>query len=162
MKGKRQMEMRRTKRKNKKKKKWFIGIITFLLVVLLAIGGYALYLYQGAKKLVNEDMHNPVDAIDTTVTKEKLRKTEKINILLLGIDSEEDQFGRSDAIMVMQLNPVDNEMKIVSIPRDTRTEIIDRGIEDKINHALDFGVKVCGDPSLLKVEIVPVDSFNDK
>lgn len=161
MKGKRQMEMRRTKRKNKKRKKWFIGIITFLLVVLLAIGGYALYLYQGAKKLVNEDMHNPVDAIDTTVTKEKLRKTEKINILLLGIDSEEDQFGRSDAIMVMQLNPVDNEMKIVSIPRDTRTEIIGRGIEDKINHAFAFGANECGAPCGANVSIATVENLLD-
>lgn len=129
--------MRRAKRN--KKKKWIkIGIIVAGTLLLL-IGGYALYLYQSAKSLVNDDMHNPVDAIDTEKTKNKLKNTEVINVLLLGVDTEGHQKGRSDAIMVMQLRPETDEMLIVSIPRDTRTEIIGRGTQDKINHAFAYG-----------------------
>src|SRR5699024_3391322 len=58
---------------------------------------------------------------------------------LLGMDSEEDQAGRSDAIMIMRQYPETEAMEIVSIPRYTRTEIVGKGKEDKINHAYAFG-----------------------
>lgn len=153
------MEMRRTKRKKKRSWLKIIGII--LVVLLLSIGSYAFYLYHSAKKLVNEDMHSPVDAIDTTVTKEKLKKTEKLNILLLGIDSESDQVGRSDAIMIMQLDPTKDGMKIISVPRDTRTEIIGRGVQDKINHAFAFGASECGAPCGANMSIATVENMFD-
>ena len=41
--------------------------------------------------------------------------------------------------MVITLNPKNNSMKTVSIPRDTYTEIVGKGKSDKINHAYAFG-----------------------
>ena len=41
--------------------------------------------------------------------------------------------------MVITLNPKNNSMKTVSIPRDTYTEIVGKGKNDKINHAYAFG-----------------------
>src|SRR5690625_1971145 len=84
-------------------------------------------------------MHDPVETIDTDLTKKKLKATERINVLLLGIDAEGNQKGRSDALMVMQLNPKTDSITIISIPRDTRTQIVGRGTDDKINHAYAFG-----------------------
>lgn len=162
------MEMRRGKAK--KSKKWLKIVGAIIVVIILAVGGYAFYLYNSAKKLVNEDMHDPVDAIDTTVTKEKLKKTEKLNVLLLGIDSEETQQGRSDAMMIMQLNPTDDSMQVISIPRDTRTEMIDtekkhpkHGQQDKINHAFAFGganMSVATVENMLDIEIDYYVSIN--
>lgn len=155
------MEMRRSKAK--KGKKWLKIVSLIIVVIVLAIGGYAFYLYSSAKKLVNEDIHSPVDAIDTTVTKEKLKKTDKLNVLLLGIDSEDGQAGRSDAIMVMQLDPTNDGMQIISIPRDTRTEIIGRGHQDKINHAFAFGganMSVATVENMLDIEIDYYVSIN--
>src|SRR5690625_3633942 len=114
-------------------------MITFVIIIVVGVGVYGLTVYNNAKKAVNEQMHDPVETIDTDLTKEKLQATEPLNVLLLGIDAEEDQKGRSDAIMVMQLNPTTDELTIVSIPRDTRTEIVGQGIDDKINHAYAFG-----------------------
>lgn len=153
------MEMRRSK--PKKNKKWLkiIGII--LAVIVLLVGGYALYLYNSAKKLVNEQMHDPVDAIDTTLTKKKLKNTEKLNVLLLGIDAEGNQQGRSDALMIMQLDPTNDEMQVISIPRDTRTEIIGRGSQDKINHAFAFGFSECGAPCGANMSIATVENMLD-
>lgn len=155
------MEMRRSKAK--KGKKWLKIVGAIIAVIVLAIGGYAFYLYNSAKKLVNDDMHSPVDAIDTTVTKEKLKKTDKLNVLLLGIDSEDGQVGRSDAIMIMQLDPANDGMKVISIPRDTRTEIIGRGHQDKINHAFAFGganMSVATVENMLDIEIDYYVSIN--
>ncbi|NLI68422.1 MAG: transcriptional regulator LytR [Bacilli bacterium] len=149
------------RRRRKKGRTWakIIGAIIFLIV--LGIGSYAFYLYHSAKKLVNEDIHNPVDVIDTSLTKKKLSRTEPINVLLLGIDAEGDQVGRSDAIMVMQLDPTNDEMTIVSIPRDTRTEIVGKGFEDKINHAFAFGVNECGVPCGANMAIATVENLLD-
>lgn len=130
--------MKRSDRK-KTKRLWLKIPIIVVLLLVLGVGAYAFSVYNNAKNTVNERMHDPVETIDTELTKEKLKATEPINVLLLGIDAEGDQKGRSDAIMVMQLDPITDALTIVSIPRDTRTEIVGKGFEDKINHAYAFG-----------------------
>lgn len=132
--------MKRSERK-KSRKLWLKIPLIIILIIVLAIGGYAFSVYQNAKKTVNDRMHDPVETIDTDLTKKKLQDTEKINILLLGIDSEGEgnQQGRSDAMMVMRLDPEKDAISIVSIPRDARTEIVGRDMQDKINHAFAFG-----------------------
>lgn len=130
--------MRRVGRR-KKRRLWLKIPLIILITIVLIIGGYALFLYNNAKKTVNERMHDPVETIDTQLTKRKLHATEPLNVLLLGIDSEGEEVGRSDAMMVMNLNPINDELTIVSIPRDTRTEIVGKGVLDKINHAYAFG-----------------------
>lgn len=131
--------MQRVRRKKKKKRLWLRILLAIILIFILFVGGYTYFLYNSAKQAVNEQMHDPVETIDTSLTKEKLHATEPLNILLLGIDTEGGQQGRSDALMVMQLNPNKDEMTIISIPRDTRTEIVGKGFQDKINHAYAFG-----------------------
>lgn len=129
--------MKRTRRK----KKWSIWktLIIIALVFVLAVVGYVLAVYLHAKNTVNNEMHNPVKAIDTSVGKDKLKGKDTLNILLLGIDAEEGENGRSDAMMVLTVDSKGDQMQIVSIPRDTRTEIVGKGIQDKINHAYAFG-----------------------
>lgn len=64
------------------------------------------------------------------------------SVLLLGVDTGDlgrSEQGRADSIMVMTVNPTSNESKIVSILRDTYTEIVGHGTTDKINHAYVFG-----------------------
>lgn len=110
------------------------------MVVLIAAGGiYAFTIYDNAKDTVNEQMHEPVDSIDPGVTKKKMEASEPLNVLLLGVDERENDSGRSDALMVLSLDPNDDSMQLVSIPRDTRTTIIGKGVEDKINHAYAYG-----------------------
>lgn len=130
--------MRRSDRK-KPRRLWLKIPILIILLLVLGIGAYAYSVYHNAKTTVNDQMHDPVESIDTGLTKKKLNETETLNVLLLGIDAHENEAGRSDAIMVMNLNPKTDEMKIVSIPRDARTEIIGKGFDDKINHAYAFG-----------------------
>lgn len=127
------------KRTDKRKKRTGLKIfLSIIVILLLVVGGTVFYFYNHAKNTVDK-MHEPVESIDTNLTKKKIKATEPINVLLLGIDSEEGQKGRSDAIMIMRLLPDTDEMKIVSIPRDARTEIIGKGFDDKINHAFAFG-----------------------
>jgi polyisoprenyl-teichoic acid--peptidoglycan teichoic acid transferase len=60
-------------------------------------------------------------------------------VLMLGVDQRGNDRGRSDTIIVLTVNPNNNSVKMLSIPRDTRTEIVGKGKQDKINHAYAFG-----------------------
>lgn len=118
---------------------WLKIPLIVALVLVLGIGGYAFSIYHNAKKTVNEKMHEPIESIDIQVGKKKVKSTKPLNILLLGIDARDTDKGRSDALMVLSLNPKNDAMQLISIPRDTRTTIVGKGIEDKINHAYAFG-----------------------
>ncbi|MBH0169155.1 LCP family protein [Fictibacillus sp. 18YEL24] len=120
--------------------KKFFKILAILFVVAgVSIGGYAYYLYGSAKDAVNQ-MHEKVetDNLKPVVTGNK-EELKSISILLLGVDERRGDSGRSDTIISITVNPKENKMLMFSIPRDTRTEIIGKGKDDKINHAYAFG-----------------------
>ncbi len=64
------------------------------------------------------------------------KKKERVNILLLGIDQREDQYGpwRTDTMIVLTLDPENNTAGILSIPRDLWVPIPGYG-ENRINTA---------------------------
>ena len=145
----------RTKRR-KSRKLWLKIPIIIIILLVLGVGIYAFTVYNNAKKTVNDKMHDPVESIDLDLTKKKVKATEPLNILLMGIDTEESDKGRSDALMVLTLDPQQDAMQLISIPRDTRTAIVGQGIEDKINHSYAFGgadMTVATVENLLDVEM---------
>jgi len=131
--------MGKRKNRNKPKRTWLKVTLIVVAVLVLSVGGYVLSIYNNAKSTVNDKMHEAVDTIDTSVTKKKVAATEQLNILLLGIDAQSGESGRSDALMVLSLDPKNDKMQLISIPRDTRTYIVGKDFDDKINHAYAFG-----------------------
>jgi polyisoprenyl-teichoic acid--peptidoglycan teichoic acid transferase len=124
-----------------KRKKWkkilFSGFIVF--AVLLAVGlGYAYNLYSQVNKAATK-MHEKIDWVGSGNQKEKIEQKKPLNILLMGVDERAGDKGRSDSLILMQLNPENDSMTMLSIPRDTRVEIAGRGKMDKINHSYAFG-----------------------
>lgn len=122
-----------------KKKKWYKIPLIILAAIVLLVGGWVWYTWNNAKQTVNKKMHQQVDAIDHELSKKKVKEREQLNILILGIDSKSGDKGRSDTLMVMTLRPETDSMQLISIPRDTRTFIVGKGFDDKINHAYAFG-----------------------
>ncbi|MGD6894449.1 LytR family transcriptional regulator [Bacillus infantis] len=124
----------------KKKRKWLrvIGIIVLLIVV--AAGVYGFSVYRSLSSAV-ETMHEPIEREKSAKREEQitLEKKEPFSVLMLGVDERANDKGRSDTMIVLAVNPQKNSVKMVSIPRDTRTEIIGHGTTDKINHAYAFG-----------------------
>ncbi|MFD2657583.1 LCP family protein [Gracilibacillus thailandensis] len=131
------METRSNRRKSKKW--WILTPLIILFVIILAVGGYVWSIVNNVEDTFNTKMHDPIESIDMEKVKQKTEDTEPLNILLLGVDQRENDPGRSDALMVLTLKPEKDEMQLISIPRDTRTLIVGRGNEDKINHAYAFG-----------------------
>lgn len=133
------MKRSEARARKKRKRKWLYIPLTVITILIVLIGVWAAFIYTDARKTVNEKMYTEVDSIDRNLSKKKIKEKEPLNILMLGIDSETGDSGRSDSIIVLNLRPAEDKMKLISIPRDTRTLIAGKGFEDKINHAYAFG-----------------------
>lgn len=124
-------------KKKKSKKKIWLWIVGSLLTIFLIFIGTAYYTIQKTMNKINTPL---VEATDITEEAPKtMKKKEPFSVLLLGVDERSNDSGRSDTMIVITVNPEKQTMKMLSIPRDTRTEIIGHDTVDKINHAYAFG-----------------------
>ncbi|SFD10185.1 transcriptional attenuator, LytR family [Bacillus sp. UNCCL81] len=134
--------MSRTEKHSTKKmstpKKVLFFVLSVLVVIGLGIGGYAYSIYHNVNK-TTDAIYKDIKKTDKRKEEVSVEKKEPFSILLLGVDHRPGDKGRSDSIIVLTVNPNTNTTKMVSIPRDTRTEIVGKGKVDKINHAYAFG-----------------------
>lgn len=135
------VKKRQTIKQKKRKNWWVLAPLLIIGIVFLSVLLYGYYVYSGVKKSVDGEMYEPIASIDREKTQVKIDDRDNLNILLLGIDNDDEgsMRGRSDAVIVLTLKPRDGKMQMISIPRDTRTTIVGRGFDDKINHAYAFG-----------------------
>ncbi|KAF0824988.1 LytR family transcriptional regulator [Cytobacillus firmus] len=146
--------------KRKKKPKWLKVIGILFLVLLIGAGGFAFMVYKSLTDAV-ETMHQPIDREKSDKRPEKitLEKREPFSVLMLGVDERDGDKGRSDTMIVLTVNPSDKSIKMLSIPRDTRTEIVGRGFEDKINHAYAFGNEEMSMATVENFLDIPLDYY---
>lgn len=126
--------MRTTKRKNKKRRIKHI-IITLVLLILAIAGAYLSYVIMSANHFFDSIQGEPI----TDEEKVVLENKEPFSILLLGVDERPGDIGRADTIMVATVNPDTEDVKLVSIPRDTLIELPESGNLDKINATYAYG-----------------------
>ncbi|UOQ45611.1 LCP family protein [Halobacillus salinarum] len=131
------------RRKRRLKKKWKV-IFSLFTIMLLASGAYLFSVYADAKSTVNNKIHKQVASIDSKKTDKKISDEKPLNILLMGVDERQGDTGRSDALMILSVDPEHNRSQLISIPRDTRATMVggdsaQEGTQDKINHAYAYG-----------------------
>ena len=136
-----QERTRTARRKRKKKGK---GLVIFIAVLsVMAILG--LFFSDIMSKV-----SNTIDVITQNVgnrteqeANEIIQNAKPINVLLLGIDNgaygRSTDEGRADTMLLLTINPSSKQSQLLSIPRDTYTEIVGNNTYDKINHAYSFG-----------------------
>ncbi|MBT3539236.1 LCP family protein [Candidatus Parcubacteria bacterium] len=126
------------------------------LLVIIGIFGFLTYSYVSANK---DRFLNPLDYDPVTLepkepegffkkltylvfhkeTKLEGQRNDRINILILGMGGlGHDGPYLTDTIMIASVRPSDNDVALVSIPRDLGVKIKDYGTR-KINHANHFG-----------------------
>jgi polyisoprenyl-teichoic acid--peptidoglycan teichoic acid transferase len=147
-------------RVKKRKTKWLRTIGIILLILFIGVIGYGFYLYNSFTNAV-DTTYEPTERDKSEKREEKitLEETEPFSVLMLGVDERKGDKGRSDTMILLTVNPNKNSIKMLSIPRDTRTDIIGHGALDKINHAYAFGGV---DMSVATVENfldIPVDYY---
>lgn len=146
--------------KEKKGKKWLKVTGIIILVLLIGAGAYGFTVYNSLKTAV-DTMHEPVERKQSEKRTEPVELVEKdpFSVLMLGVDKRGAKNSRTDTIMVLTVNPNTNSVKMLSIPRDTRTEIVGKGIQDKINHAHAFGGTEMAMATVENFLDIPIDYY---
>lgn len=151
------MEIRDMKNKsnlydNKKKWNWLkvVGIGVIATFVLLA-GLFIAFLYDFFFK----------DEIPqfTSVRNEHAAPQTKVNILIIGYDSEINGSPRSDTLMLASFDLEEKAVGIMSIPRDTRVEIPGKSGYHKVNSAFANGGSELAVTAISNLLGVPIDFY---
>lgn len=152
----------RVKKNMKRKRKRRILLETLLsIAILLAIFTGAAAGYYGSKVLtfldsISEGEPQSEEEIIQKTT--QIKNTEPFSVLILGIDEEDEGAARSDTIIVATLNPEDESMKLVSIPRDTYITLPD-GRNEKINAAYAAGGSLLARETVSSYLDIPIDFY---
>ena len=132
----------RKKKKMNKGLKIFLIILLVLVIFILGLG-VAGYTFVNGKigKMQKENIDTTAVGINEE-TKQELKGYR--NIAILGIDSRADDYGlgnRSDCMMIASINQETNEIKLISVYRDTYVYVMENGTKrlDKITHAYSYG-----------------------
>lgn len=117
-------------------KRWkkVLIVLTVILFIIVA-GGFGAYKYINRIKTVQLKGTNEELGISSE-TEEKSKKENITNILLLGIDNQENA---SDAMMVFSLDKDTNTAKLTSIMRDLSVNLGPNAEKHKINYAYNVG-----------------------
>lgn len=153
------MNERRMRRKKNRK-----GLLILLMVMLALVAGIGLYVWNFFSHLdtTTQQIYEAVETEPVRESQVTLEEKEPISILLLGVDTGDlgrTEQGRSDSMMVATVNPNTKKTTLLSIPRDTYTEIAGMGFSDKINHAYAFGGTSMAINSVQNLLGIPIDYY---
>lgn len=117
---------------------WMKIVLPLEIVVLLFVVALDIFLATKVSKI--EKIEVEPEVIEESITEEVEHKTGYMNVAVFGLDSRKGDLGsgnRSDTMMVISLNHETNEVKMVSVYRDTLMKLND-GSYNKANAAYAF------------------------
>ena len=111
-----------------------------LAIVLAAAAGVFIYIKAALGQMARVEL--PQTNPELGITSEAAARAENsqvTNIALFGVDSRnDDDVGRSDALMILSIDRKHGKIKLTSIARDTYVSVDGYG-QTKINHAYAYG-----------------------
>lgn len=164
-------QSRASRRRHSKKKssvsKIVFGIVFLLFNIIFLVGGFFIWQAYRDVRSTTDDMYEEVQGQEQHTSRQERPVVvddgeDPFSVLIMGVDTGEYgriERGRTDTMMLLTVNPNNNQTSIVSIPRDTYTEIIGRGEKDKINHAYAFGGTAMAVNTVQNLFDIPVDYY---
>lgn len=153
------------KPKQKRKKKLLLAIFIPIGIILIGVLTYGYHLYSTAQTTM-EESYEDVGRKDETST---LRAEtvdpvdDHVTVLIIGIDESEERakekYYRSDTLMLATFNKDLGNVKLLSIPRDSRVYVPEVGYETRINHAHFWGGPKAAMETVEDFLNVPVDYY---
>lgn len=128
---------RTAKRKKSRTKNRILLGISF--VVFIGIAWASTNYYSFKKAMVKMNGSEEIEGAANMATSDQTPHLEPFSVLLLGIDERKNDNGRTDTMIVATVNPDLGTIKMLSIPRDARVDIIGNDTVEKINHAYTRG-----------------------
>ncbi len=107
------------------------ALIALVLVVAILCAGCYGYIYSLSKKVNHEELNSNITA--GLVSDKKVK-----NILLIGLDKENDGISRSDTMMLLSIDKKNRKLKLTSFLRDMWVEIPGNG-SSKLNASFAYG-----------------------
>ncbi len=140
-----------------KRRKWAIFFVVLAATFITLAGVYI----RARLAKVENVIHQEVETVN--LREKEIKDNDSFSVLLLGIDNgaygRGTEVGRSDTMLVVTVNEKLGKTTIVSIPRDSYTEIIGYGTNDKINHAYAFGQEKMSINSVQNMLNLPIDYY---
>ena len=122
---------------------------------MIAMGALAGFLFSGSLL----DKGDPGSRVGGRLKKQELLVAkDKATILIMGVDTREDDVGRSDTMMVAAVDPKKKQASLLSVPRDTRVHIDGYGYE-KINAAFMLGGRKLAQSTVEDFLGTPIDHY---
>ncbi|NJP38351.1 LCP family protein [Alkalicoccus luteus] len=138
-------------------KKLVLLLVIPFLVVVVGVVGMGGYLYYSLQRTVSAEMQEGLERYQSPHRYGEVQEGDPLSLLFIGVDAEDGEAGRSDTMIVVTLNPDKGSYYMVSIPRDTRTDIVGHGTVDKLNHAYAFGREEMTAASVEHFLDIPID-----
>ncbi|MEG0439887.1 MAG: LCP family protein [Solibacillus sp.] len=132
-------------------------ILWTVLILAIVLGGTVFYYYNSFQNAMSK-MNPTGDSIAKEIP-DILPHIDPFSVLLLGIDERENDTGRTDTMIVVTVNPDLGTMKMLSIPRDSRVEIVGNGTTEKINHAYARGGIPMSIATVEEALDIPIDFY---
>jgi polyisoprenyl-teichoic acid--peptidoglycan teichoic acid transferase len=130
---------------NKKRLKLLIGVAVLVMICISSYMAIKHFVYSEVYSsrpeiLAGSDLDKIKEAHDENVyNPDKEANQRPYSVLLVGLDSKKMDSGLSDTLIVALVDPKNQKVSLLSIPRDTRVQIAGRDI-DKITHAHNYGL----------------------
>ncbi|ATP40094.1 transcriptional regulator [Solibacillus sp. R5-41] len=151
------MTERKLRNTSKKRSKITKIVLWSLLILALGVGGTIFYYYNSFQNAISK-MNTTGDSTSEKIP-DILPHIDPFSVLLLGIDERENDTGRTDTMIVVTVNPDLGTMKMLSIPRDSRVEIVGNGTTEKINHAYARGGIPMSIATVEEALDIPIDFY---
>ncbi|MNM72392.1 Transcriptional regulator LytR [compost metagenome] len=152
-------------KKNRRK----VAILSLVILLVIGAGGYlfrkplavmAFDLFLSGKvEETLERSYSPLEGEEAQAVQPQEENMKPFSVLLLGVDQRNNEPARSDTMIYAVVRPEDAKVLLVSIPRDTYTEIVGKDKEDKINHAYAFGGEKMAKDTVEHFIGYPVDNY---
>lgn len=140
----------------------FFKVVGLLAITLFIVGGTAFGYFFLKMANVTSGAQQDLERGDRSEMREEVVNPgrDNISVLFLGVDDRSESLrGRTDAMILATFNKDDHSIKMLSIPRDSRVEIVGRDRMDKINHAHAFGGVDMTIDTVENLFDIPVDYF---
>ncbi|WP_414044755.1 LCP family protein [Macrococcus equi] len=147
-------------------KKLFFVLASLFMVTIFVFALLFIYVFFQLKHTA-DTLQDPKYSRTTSEMRQgniDLSSGQPISIALFGLDSDagralRQEGKRSDTIILATVNPAKQLTTIMSIPRDTKAEIVGHGTTEKINHAYAYGGPKMAIDSLEKYFNMPIDYY---
>lgn len=135
---------RKPRKKKKRLKKFILSLLCILLILVVLISGVALLYANRIASKVNfseiEEKYSREALLEeggaSLISDKKVQ-----NILLLGVDEDSSDYGRSDSMMLVSIDKKHKKLKLTSFQRDTFVYVPDPegGYRTKLTNAYSWG-----------------------